>query len=67
LCGTSICVDERAETSYMKNISILHFHSLRCFNLHAITNENFSKFARLSDLLSSSLLLCLANTNSSVL
>jgi len=38
LCGTSICVDETAETSYKKKISILHFHSSRCFTLLAITN-----------------------------
>jgi len=40
LCGTSICVDETAETSYVKKITKLHFHSLRCFTLLAITNEN---------------------------
>ena len=36
---TNICVDERTVTSYVKNISILKFHTLGGFTLFSITKK----------------------------
>ena len=45
LCGTSICIDETAETSYA------HFHILGGYTLLALKNVNYLNFLRVSSLL----------------